>query len=233
MGSTRLPGKVLLDLSGATVLERCLERVRRFKHVSEVVVATSDRIQDDVIVALCQRLGFRFYRGDENDVLKRYVGAAREAKADVIVRCTSDCPLLDPEMSSQVIEQFLTLRADYVSNTLQRFLPRGLDTEVFSRDALEKANQYATQPEEREHVTLRMYRSFSEFSCKHISYEGFHDFSSYRWTLDTVEDYCFLASVFNKLGPNSCFASMSDILDILEKNPGLTLINSQVRQKNV
>lgn len=233
VGSTRLPAKVLLDLCGVTVLQRCLERVKQFRGISEVIVATSNKPQDDLIVAVAKRCGVKFYQGDEEDVLMRYTKAAREVRADVVVRCTSDCPLLDPEISSQVIEQFLSSRVDYASNIMERFLPRGLDTEIFSVDALERANQNATKAEEREHVTLAMYKPDSEFVCKQASYENCENLYHHRWTLDTIEDYCFLASVFNRLGSKASTASMCDVLEILKRNPKMALSNAHVEQRKV
>lgn len=233
LGSTRLPAKVLLDLAGKTVLERCLERVKQFRGISEIVVATTDNPQDELIGALAERCDVRVYRGDEHDVLKRYVEAARQAKADAVIRCTSDCPLLDPEISSQVIEQFLASELDYASNILERRLPRGLDTEVFSREALERADRNAFEPEEREHVTLHMVRSSSDFKRQHRSPANLPDLSHHRWTLDTLDDYFFLASVFNKLGSQAASAAMSDILGLLNTYPELALINHHVKQKNV
>lgn len=211
LGSTRLPAKVMLDLGGKTALERCLERVQQFRGVSEIVVATTELAQDDLLVSLLNRLGVKYYRGSEQDVLKRYAEAARESKADVIVRCTSDCPLLDPELSSQVIEQFRQKNVDYASNTLERRLPKGLDTEAFSREALERANRDATDLAEREHVTLHMYRPNSGFRCEPVLAGGLLDLSKQRWTLDTPEDYYFLGKIFNQLGPKAGAASMSDI----------------------
>ena len=119
LGSSRLPAKVMLDLGGKTALERCLERVQRFRGCSEIIVATTENPRDDLIISLLNRLGVRSYRGSEKDVLGRDVGAAKEVKADVIVRCTSDCPLLDPEISSLVIQGFL---ASNVEVTCPKYL---------------------------------------------------------------------------------------------------------------
>lgn len=132
LSSSRLPAKVLLDLAGKPALERCLSRVSRFRGVEEVVVATSDAPADDVVAAASRRIGYRVVRGSETDVLSRYALAAQETRADAIVRCTSDCPLLDPVLSSQVIEAFQRGGVEYAANTMERQLPRGLDTEVFS-----------------------------------------------------------------------------------------------------
>ena len=188
----------MLDLGGKTALERCVERVQQFRGISEIIIATSTEVQDDVVVRMARHLGVGFYRGSHQDVLRRYTEAAREIQADAIVRCTSDCPLLDPEVSSLVIKQFLESHVDYLSNTLERRFPKGLDTEIFSMQALEKANHDAQELDEREHVTLHMYRNLDKFLCKQLVMEGVLDRSHIRWTLDTLEDYCFLSSIFQK-----------------------------------
>lgn len=233
LASSRLPAKVLLDLGGVTALERCLRRARRFARVSEVVVATSDRPGDEVITAVASRLGFQVTRGSETDVLSRYAKAARETAADVIVRCTSDCPLLDPELSSQVIERFLAAPGgvDYAANVLERRLPRGLDTEVLSREALERADREATAADEREHVTLHIYRRPERFRCLAVTAERLEDRSALRWTLDTLDDYRLLHAVFERLGPRADEASMAEVVALFEADPELARINAHIAQK--
>ncbi|MFT3928213.1 MAG: glycosyltransferase family protein [Myxococcales bacterium] len=241
LGSTRLPAKVLLDLQGKTALERCLSRVARVQGVDEVVVATTDTPVDDVLVRVCERLGFRVTRGSQDDVLSRYQVAAQASGADVIMRCTSDCPLLDPGESGAVLAQFLARfsqgSVDYASNVLERRVPRGLDTEVVSRDALERAHREATDPALREHVTLPIVRRPDVFRClstepRHPTLRG-ADQSHQRWTLDTLEDYHFLASVYDLLGDRAADADVRDVLDILEAHPTLTQINAGIAQKVV
>src|SRR5215469_8186363 len=158
IGSTRLPGKVLRDLGGRTVLERVVSRTRKCTLVNEVIVATSVNPGDDVIVEACVRLRVRVFRGSEHDVLDRYFRAAEAAQAQVVVRITSDCPLIDPEVSDQAIRAFLDARADYASNVLERTYPRGLDTEVVALQALECAFREAKEPFQREHVTPFFYQ---------------------------------------------------------------------------
>ncbi len=233
LASSRLPAKVLLDLGGVTALERCLRRARRFSHVSEVVVATSDRPGDEIIAAVAHRLGTKVTRGSETDVLSRFAKAAREASADVVVRCTSDCPLLDPALSSMVIDRFLNAPGgvDYAANVLERRLPRGLDTEVFSRAALEQADRDAKSPDEREHVTLHLYRNPDRFRCLPVVAEGLEDRSSLRWTLDTLDDYRLLHAVFERLGPRADEASMAEVIALFDAEPELAQINRHIAQK--
>ena len=233
LASSRLPAKVLLDLGGVTALERCLRRARRFAQVSEVVIATSDQPGDEIIATVARRLGARAIRGSETDVLSRFAKAARETDAEVIVRCTSDCPLLDPALSSQVIARFLSAPGgvDYAANVLERRLPRGLDTEVISREALERADRDATAPDEREHVTLHIYRHPESFRCLAVTADELEDRSSLRWTLDTLDDYRLLHALFERLGPRADEASMNEVIALFEAEPDLARINAHVAQK--
>ena len=234
VGSSRLPAKVLLDLGGATALQRCLDRVRRIEGVREVIVATTTKADDDLIVSLARRLGVRVWRGSENDVLARYIGAALDARADIVLRCTSDCPLLDPAMSSPVVAAFVDSQTtaeplDYASNNLERRLPRGLDTEVVSVDALHRASRVATASE-REHVTLHVYRNPATFRLRAVRPDP-RDLSHHRWTLDTLDDYRFLCGVYEALGKNAATATMNEVLSVLEANKELVKINEHIEQK--
>lgn len=237
LASTRLPAKILLDLGGKTALERCLRRVEQFQGVSEVVVATSDNPADDLVEAAARRMGFRVSRGSQDDVLSRYAKAAAEAQADAIVRCTSDCPLLDPALSSCVVDRFLSPAdgeaIDYCSNSLDRRLPRGLDTEIFSREALDRAHREATEVPAREHVTLHIYRNPHLFRCEPVVDSSLPDLSHHRWTLDTLDDYRLLATIFNALGNRAESASLGEVLALLERNPEWSNINRHIEQKKI
>jgi spore coat polysaccharide biosynthesis protein SpsF len=230
MGSTRLPGKVLKDLAGATVLERVVSRVRRCRLVSDVVVATSAEPADDVILNECQRLGTEAFRGSEQDVLDRYYRAAQQAGAEVVVRITSDCPLIDPEVSDETIQKFLVERPDYASNALERTYPRGLDTEVMTFAALECAWTEARQAYQREHVTPFLYQHPERF--KLLSVKGDHDYSQYRWTLDTPEDLEFLRAVYARSIDHQDL-SWRDVLNIVQREPELAEMNRHIVQKTI
>jgi len=230
MGSTRLPGKVLKDLAGATVLERVVSRVRRCRLVSDVVVATSAEPADDVILNECQRLGTEAFRGSEQDVLDRYYRAAQQAGAEVVVRITSDCPLIDPEVSDKTIQKFLVERPDYASNALERTYPRGLDTEVMTFAALECAWTEARQAYQREHVTPFLYQHPERF--KLLSVKGDHDYSQYRWTLDTPEDLEFLRAVYARSIDHQDL-SWRDVLNIVQREPELAEMNRHIVQKTI
>lgn len=228
MTSTRLPGKVLQDLEGETVLARGLNRLRCARLIDEVLVATTDRAADDPIVAECRKYAVAVARGDQNDVLDRYFRAAQLAKAEVVVRITSDCPLIDPEVTDQTIAAFLEASPDYASNALTRTYPRGLDTEVMSSAALARAWQSAQKPYEREHVTPYIYEHPAEF--KVLSVTGDADHSSHRWTVDTPEDLEFVRAVYARLKDGPTF-SWRDVLALLEREPELADLNRSVVQK--
>jgi spore coat polysaccharide biosynthesis protein SpsF len=228
MGSTRLPGKVLKEIEGKTVLARVVERLQRAKQINELLVATTDRADDDVIVEECRRLSAKVSRGDQDDVLDRYYRAAQLAKAEVVVRITSDCPLIDPEVTDKTIAAFLEVKPDYASNTLKRTYPRGLDCEVMSFGALSRAWQEARQPYEREHVTPYIHEHPEKFKLFPVT--GTADFSSHRWTVDTAEDLEFVRAIYARLKTNETFSGR-DVLDLLEREPKLMELNSSVKQK--
>jgi spore coat polysaccharide biosynthesis protein SpsF len=232
VGSSRLPAKVMLDLGGQTALERCLRRAVRIPKVDDVLVATTDRPEDELVVALCRRLGFSTFRGSAHDVLSRYLGAATASNAEVVVRLTSDCPLLDPTISGLVVAKLLSNPLDYVSNTLSRSLPRGLDTEVVTRDALERASAATNDMSEREHVTMHVYRNRDRFRCGEALPALSEALGRHRWTLDTLDDYRFLYEVFDRLGPRAADAAMQDVIELLRENPDVAAINAHVEQKS-
>lgn len=230
MGSTRLPGKVLMDLSGKTVLARVVERLQRAGLISQILVATTDLSLDNPIVAECREISVPVFRGDQDDVLDRYYRAAQFANADVIVRITSDCPLIDPEITDKTIAAFVEAKAEYVSNVITRTYPRGLDTEVMSLAALGRAWAKASKPYQREHVTPYIYEHPDEFKISLIT--DIENNSGYRWTLDTPEDLAFIRAIYERMESRPAF-TWRDVLLLLKQNPDLTQINGSVIQKNL
>jgi spore coat polysaccharide biosynthesis protein SpsF len=228
MGSTRLPGKVLLDLEGASVLARVLARVKRASTIGEVIVATTNGPGDDVIVTECKRIGTNVFRGDENDVLDRYYRAAQFSNADVVVRITGDCPLLDPKITDYTVNEFLEHRPDYASNALIRTYPRGLDTEVFTIAALEGAWREASEHYQRAHVTPYIYENRERFRV--LAVQGDQDHSGFRWTLDTEQDLAFLRAVYTRFAGRDDFG-WHDVRNVLEREPHLLELNRNVTQK--
>lgn len=222
--STRLPGKVLLDLGGKTALERVVERCRAIPGVSDVVVALPDGPADAPLRAHCDRLGFRFSAGSESDVLDRYYQAARAARADVVLRITSDCPLLDPAVAGRVLRALLESGADYANNVCPPTFPDGLDVEAFRFSALELAWRKARKPAEREHVTVYLRDHPELFRFAAVTHS--RDLSDFRWTLDEPRDLEFLRAVFGKINGRS---GMEDILKLLKKEPALMKINDGIK----
>jgi spore coat polysaccharide biosynthesis protein SpsF len=228
MGSTRLPGKVLIDLGGESVLARVVRRLRRADLIDEIVVATTTSAADDAIVSECERLSVAVFRGQEDDVLDRYYHAAHWINADAIVRITSDCPLIDAEITDNTIRTFINCKPDYASNALQRTYPRGLDTEVISCDALTHAWQEAPLSYQRAHVTPYIYENPNRFRI--VPVRGDCDYSDLRWTLDTPEDLTFIRAIYERMDNEDSF-SWRDVLALLEREPQLAELNRQVRQK--
>ena len=228
MGSTRLPGKVLMDLGRETVLARVIGRLRRARLVNEIAVATTNSVADDAIIRECHRLRVSFFRGSENDVLDRYYQAAQVWAGGAIVRITSDCPLIDPELVDETIQVFQRQFADYASNVYPRTYPRGLDTEVFTTDALERAWGEAHEPYQREHVTPYIYEHPELFRL--VSLRGRIDYSQYRWTLDTAEDLELLRNIYARFDDRDDF-SWGEVIQLMEREPELAELNSRVVQK--
>lgn len=191
MTSTRLPGKVMADFCGAPLLARMVERIGRAQRLDAVVVATTDRASDDPVAALAGELEVGVYRGEEMDVLGRMAGAAEAARADTVVRLTADCPLHDPALIDAAVAGYEAGAWDYYGNAVDRTYPDGLDVEVFSRDALERAAAEARHPFLREHVTPWLNGAWpqygsGEFRRGAMRFEA--DFAHVRWTVDTAED---------------------------------------------
>jgi spore coat polysaccharide biosynthesis protein SpsF len=228
MGSSRLPGKVLMDLGGETVLARVVGRLRRSKLVNEIMVATTDSGVDDAIVHECRRIEVSSFRGSEPDVLDRYYEAARVSAATTVVRITSDCPVIDPQLVDETIRVFQRQHGDCARNSFPRTYPRGLDTEVFTVGALEQAWRDAHEPYEREHVTPYFYEHPELFRL--VSQCGQIDYSQYRWTLDTAEDLELLRTIYARFS-NEDFFSWSDAVQLMAREPELAGLNSNVVQK--
>lgn len=236
MSSTRLPGKVMKKLCGKSVLEHVIRRVQACRLLDDIVVATTISPTDDVIVAEAERCTAKWFRGSEEDVLDRYYRAAKQFQADVVVRVTSDCPLFDPETLTEMLECFHDRntgdrKIDYLSNTLTRTYPRGLDAEIFTFDALEKAHHDSDKPFEREHVTPYIYRHPELFSLHGKTSR--EDLSRFRWTLDTNKDFLFLRKIYSRLFRENAIFPTSKVVSLLKERPELAEINTDVEQKTL
>jgi spore coat polysaccharide biosynthesis protein SpsF len=234
MSSTRLPGKVLLDLGGRPVLDRMIERVKQAKAVSETVVATTTDPSDDPIVTLCEQLGTPVFRGSLPDVLDRYYQCARQFKAEIVVRLTGDCPLIDPELIDEVIFGLFDPPSDFSCNRLpppfSRSYPIGLDVEACTFAAMETAWLAATEKHDREHVMPYLYEVPGRFKVTQVQNEV--DYGTMRWTLDTPEDLALLKEVIRRLGGRNDFTWV-EVLELFLADPELAKINRSVKHKTM
>ena len=227
VGSSRLPGKVLKRLKQRTVLAEVLERVAAIPGVSSVVCATSLEMEDDPVALEASNVGAEVFRGSLLDVLARYRGAALSAQADVIVRVTSDCPLIDPTVCGAVIKLLEDADADYAANNLLRGFPHGLDCEAFTFQLLERAHHEAMAPEEREHVGPWM-RSMEGIRRASLQGPG-GDALKQRWTLDYPADFEFLSALFRELGDLQVFPHWRCIMHMVEVVPELSALQDRCR----
>ncbi len=233
MTSTRLPGKILLPVLDKPLLEYQVERLRRVRLSDDLVIATTENEADEPVVALCRKLQVPYFRGPEEDVLARYFWAAQESKADTMVRITSDCPLIDPEIIDKVIDVFNTHRDqfDYVSNSLRRTYPRGMDAEVLPFSVLKEAHDEAVQADEREHVTPFIYLRPKRYRLGSVVNDV--DYANYRLTVDTREDFELIKLLIENLYPSNPLFNLQDMLNLLLANPEWVTINSHVEQKKM
>jgi spore coat polysaccharide biosynthesis protein SpsF len=243
--STRLPDKVLLDIGGKPMLTRVVERARRSRRLDEVVVATTTDEADSAIEALCQERGYPCYRGSLHDVLDRYYQAARLFQAQVVVRLTGDCPLIDPGLIDDVVDKFLGedqvessepgyhFPFDFAANRLpppwHRTYPIGLDVEVCTFQALERAWKEGDQPRHREHVLPYLYEQAGRFRVLVLNHDP--DYGSLRWTVDTPADLELARQVFARFGGMDDFTWL-DVLALFQREPQLAEINAQAEQKD-
>jgi len=230
MTSTRLPGKVMKIVCGKPLLEHLVNRLKRVKCADQIVIATTVNETEDIIVALCKKLDISYYRGSEGDVLGRYYEAAVKYGGEVIIRITSDCPVIDPEVVDCLINFFTNNieKYDYVSNTLERTYPKGMDAEVISFNALKEAHFNAYDPFDREHVTPFIKKRPQQFRLYNILYKA--DMSKCRWTVDTPEDLELISKIFESLCYQNPFFSLNDIFSLLDCNPEWAAINAHIEQ---
>ncbi len=248
MSSTRLPGKVLLDIAGEPMLAHVIERAKRAKLVDDVVLATTTDPSDDPVAEFCAERGYNFTRGSLNDVLDRYYQAATAYKAEVIVRLTADCPVLDADIVDETIRAQTEGNFDFVANRLPppmgRTFPIGLDTEVCTFAALSKAWKEAREKHQREHVMPYLYEDTKLNTDKPLLHSGISprgfkialvnhllDYGSLRWTVDTPEDLVFIREIFARFDHDDF--GWKDILALLEKEPELAKINAAVHHKTL
>ena len=249
MGSSRLPGKVMMDIAGQPMLARVYIRCVRATTVDQTLVATTTDGADDPIAEYCDFSGIPFTRGSRFDVLDRYYQAALQAEAGMVVRITGDCPVIDPVLIDGVVNEMINGQFDFACNRLPppwgRTYPIGLDTEIVSFHNLERAWREAKEPHQREHVMPFFYEDVELTRANRqletgVSPRGFKiallqhttDFGDYRWTVDTPEDMEFIRQVFSHFGGRDDF-SWKEILDLVHDEPGLMEINAGVKHKTL
>jgi spore coat polysaccharide biosynthesis protein SpsF len=249
MGSSRLPGKVLLDIAGQPMLTRVMERVRRSALLDGLVVATTQDASDDSLAVFCQESGYDCFRGNQFDVLDRYYQAAKELQAGTVVRITADCPVIDPDLIDQALQEFSLSGVDFAANRLPppfgRTFPIGLDIEICSFNALARAWQEADQPHQREHVMPYFYEDvsleiISATRSRATSGRGFKvlllnnvpDHGALRWTVDTPADLEFIQQVYAHFGGRTDF-SWLDVLSLVQTHPELARLNVAEKHKTL
>jgi spore coat polysaccharide biosynthesis protein SpsF len=226
MGSTRLPGKVLLPLAGKPLLARMVERVEAARELDGLVIATTTAPEDQPLVALASSLGVPVYRGHPTDLIDRHLGAARALEADAVAKIPSDCPLIDPDIIDAVVTRFRRGDVDYASNLHPATYPDGNDVEVMTLAALERADREATRPHEREHTTPWLWDS-GRFRVANVAWS--RDLSmSHRLTIDYPEDYALIQATYEALWTASRpLFGLREILDYLDQNPAVFRLNSR------
>ena len=230
INSTRLPAKVLRPILGKPLLWWHLTRLCRARRLDAVIVATTEAPGSDPIAEIAEGLGIPVHRGSEQDVLARFAGAAAQMGAATIVRVTSDCPLIDPDLVDLVIEDYLAHRpaTQYTSLDVERF-PRGLDTEVFSRAALDAAMAESTDPFEHEHVTPFIWRRAERFGLRQSS--TVESIGCYRLCVDEADDLALVSRLIEALAPAQPKFSWRDCVGLLDRDPSLSAINAHIRQR--
>ena len=224
IGSTRLPGKVLMKLNEDTVLSLLLKQLKHSKFLDEKIIATTNNPKDDVIEKFTTSNNIKLFRGDSDNVLDRYYQCAKKFSLTHIVRITADNPLIDPDIIDQAIKKYSTFNYDYLTNSINRTFPNGTEVEIFSFDALEIAWKYAKKKSEREHVTPYFYNNPKKFKIHHFKQKK--NQSKFRYTIDHKEDYALVVEILSRIKKRP--VRTSDIIDLLTTNPQLLKLNSHI-----
>jgi len=224
IGSTRLPGKVLMKLNEDTVLSLLLKQLKHSKFLTEKIIATTNNPKDDIIEKFAISNNIKLFRGDSDNVLDRYYQCAKKFSLTHIVRITADNPLIDPDIIDQAIKKYSTFNYDYLTNSIDRTFPNGTEVEIFSFDALEIAWKYAKKKSEREHVTPYFYNNPKKFKIHHFKQKK--NQSKFRYTIDRKEDYALVVEILSRIKKRP--VRTSDIIDLLTTNPQLLKLNSHI-----
>ena len=232
MASTRLPNKIMLNLAGKPMLWHVIDRCKK-ANVDEVIVATSTNKENDIIENFCKKNNVLFFRGSEDDVLERYYQAAKKYELDIIIRVTSDCPLIDPEIINKSIEEFKKNHVDYLSNVHIRSYPRGVDVEIFKFDALQKAHELEKEKNQREHVTVFIYSHPEMFKIGGLVAEGILKNPEIRLCIDTKDDFALLNRIYDEFYREGKIIDLKQIIKFMDKNPALKEINIKSEEEHL
>lgn len=228
-GSTRFPNKVFADINGKPLLWHVVNRLKYAERIDDIIIATTVNPKDDKIEEWCKSESVKCFRGSEDDVLNRYYNASVEFPSDIIVRVTADDPFKEPKVIDKVIRKLIDEKYDLVTNNFPPSFPEGLDCEAFTFDILDFMEKTTQDLFEREHVTQYVYHNPDKFKIGNVA-SGFQ-LSSYRWTIDNIEDYEMVKTVYAKRDKGSeGILLMDEILRILEKHPEISKINSEVKR---
>ena len=228
MSSNRLPGKVMKEINGMPMIYWQIQRILRSKAVDDLIVATSTDVTDDVLAGYLQGISVKVFRGNLNDVLSRYLEASLPYPHGGLIRLTGDCPLVMPDLIDQMVKEFYSLDADYLSNTLKPTYPDGLDIEIIKKGVLNRLVAFSLNQREKEHVTFGIYTRPEIFKC--INYENLRDCSSQRWTVDYQEDFDFVQKIFSRFRGQESEFTYEDVNEYLELNPGIESKNSDFQR---
>lgn len=234
MGSERLPGKVMKDLLGKPMIEYTLNRIKSSKYIDDVILATSDRVEDNIMAEYVSSIGFKVFCGDENNVLKRYKDANDKYNGDIIIRVTGDCPLIDSCIMDNVITYFLNNRYDYVRLDVPNTFIRGFDVEIFSKEALDKVYSIMSDEKEenpyKEHVTLYMYKHPDEFNVGVVKGSEYYN-KQYRLCVDTKEDFELVEKIYKHF--SDMYVSGKNVVEYLDNNKNISEINMTINQREI
>lgn len=224
VNSRRFPKKVLAKIESKPMIWHVINRTRKVKGVNKIILITTQKKDDKILLKIAKNNRIQSFVGDEKNVLNRHYQCALKYNADVIIRITGDCPLIDPKIVEKMLDFYIKHDYDYVTNTLVPTFPDGLDTEIFSFKILKKITNKAKLPSEREHVTSYIKNHLSEFQI--FNYKNSKDLSKYRWTVDEKDDLRFVREIYSRMSPKQIF-STKDVLKIISNNPKLVNINNR------
>ena len=232
MDSTRLPGKVMKMIDGEPMIYRICQALEKSKMVKKIVVVTSENKDDDKLVDFLRKNKIKYFRGSKNDVLERYYQAAKKFSADLIVRITGDCPLIDPAIVDLVIKEAINYKVDYASNVQKRSFPRGYDVEVLTNEALQKIHGITKDPDDREHVSLYIRRNPDLFKIKNILAPDSKYHPKWRVCVDTKEDFQLVKKIFQTYRKKDLI-QYDDVISFFVKHPDIIKINKHIKQKKI